>query len=186
MEKRNVKKTNGMSSTELVLAGILLAAGFVLRMVVPPIAGITPNFLILMYCLIIYLIKPKFGETIGISLVAALLCQLSTKSAIPYINFISEPIGAMVALLIVKIPFKLNIKDYSFKTSVVTFLGTVASGLTYVTAMKTVLFIKGAQGPLWTAMLTVVFATALANTVVAQLLYYPIKLAFGKKEVSYE
>ena len=180
--KRQIE-SKGLKTVDIVLVGTLLAAGAVLRLFVPPVFGITPNFVIVMYCLAIYLIRPKFGEMIGISIVAAAVCHFTTKSLIPYINFISEPIGAIVAFALVMAPFKLNFKKYSLKPAVVTFIGTLASGLTYITVLKfLILFVAVKKNPAFTALLLVVFSTAVANTIIAQLIYYPIKSALGKKD----
>lgn len=168
----------GLSATDVVLVAVLLAAGAVLRLFTPPVFGITPNFVIVMYCLAIFLIKPKFLEMIFIGLVAAAICQVTTKAMIPYINFISEPIGAIVAYTLVKMPFK-----SPFKPAIVTFLGTIASGLVFVSVMKfLILFINTPKNPAFTGLLLVVFTTAIANTIIAQLLYYPIKAATGKQD----
>ena len=172
--KRQVQN-KGLSATDVVLVAVLLAAGAVLRIFTPPFFGVTPNFVIVMYCIAIYLIKPKFIEVMFISLVAAAVCHFTTKSMIPYINFISEPVGALVAFAIIKIPFKLNIKNISFKPAVVTFFGTIASGLVYVSVMKfLILFVKTPKNPAFTFLLVVVITTAIANTIIAQLIYYPI------------
>lgn len=175
--------SNGLSATDVVLVAVLLAAGAVLRLFTPPIFGITPNFVIVMYCLAILLIRPKFAELIFISLVAAAICHFTTKSMIPYLNFISEPIGALVAYALVKSPFKYTVNRISFKPAVVTFLGTMASGLTYVFSLKfLILFVNTPKNPAFTALLLVVITTTIANTVIAQLVYYPIMKAAGKKE----
>lgn len=180
--KRQVEN-KGLSTTDIVLVGVLLAAGAVLRLFTPPFFGITPNFVIVMYCLAIYLIKPRFVEVLGISIVAAAVSHFTTKSMIPYINFISEPVGAFVAYALVKAPFNLSLKKYSFKPAVVTILGTIASGLTYITTLKfLILFIKTPKNPAFTFLLTVVITTAIANTIIAQLVYYPIKAALKKKD----
>jgi len=180
--KRQIKG-KGLSATDVVLVGVLLAAGAVLRIFTPPFFGITPNFVIVMYCLAIYLIKPRFLEMIGIGIVAAAVAHFTTKSMIPYINFISEPVGAIVAYALVKAPFKLSLGEYSFKPAVVTLLSTVASGLTYITTLKfLILFVKTPGNPAFTLLLTVVITTAVANTIIAQLVYYPIKSALGKKD----
>lgn len=179
---RNMR-VKGMQTTDIVLAGALLAAGAVLRVFVPPVFGITPNFVIVMYCLIIYLVKPKLSEVIGISLIAALICHFTSKSAIPYINFLSEPLGAIVAYVLVKSPFPLSIKGYSFKPAVVTFMGTITSGLVYITTMKFVLLFKGAaSNKAFTALLIVVAITAAANTIIAQMIYHPVKTSLRKND----
>lgn len=180
--KRQIEN-NGLSAADVVLVAVLLAAGAVLRLFTPPIFGITPNFVIVMYCLAIYLIRPKFIELIFISLVAAAVCHFTTKSLIPYINFISEPVGALVAYALVKAPFKLTFNKISFKPALVTLLGTVASGLTYISVLKfLILFVKTPKNPAFTALLLVVATTAVANTIIAQLIYYPIKAATGKQD----
>ncbi|WHH60330.1 tryptophan transporter [Petroclostridium sp. X23] len=181
--KREVKKRE-LKAVDVVLAGILIAAGAVLRLYTPPFFGITPNLVIGMYCLAILLIRPSFKEVIGIGIVAAAVCHFTTKSLIPYINFASEPIGAIVAGLLVMAPFKLSLGGkYSLKPFVVTFLGTAASGLTYITILKfLILFIETPKNPAFTYLLTVVVVTAVVNSVLAQVLYYPIKMALGKND----
>lgn len=180
--KRQVEN-KGLSAIDVVLVAVLLAAGAVLRLFTPPIFGITPNFVIVMYCIAIYLIKPRFAELIFISLVSAAVCHFTTKSMIPYINFISEPVGAIVAYALVKAPIKLTFKKLSVKPAVVTFFGTLASGLVYVFVLKfLILFVNTPKNPALAFLLTVVISTAIANTVIAQLIYYPIKAATGKQD----
>jgi hypothetical protein len=185
MENASVKRqieNKEIAAADVVLVGVLLAAGAVLRIFTPPFFGITPNFVIVMYCLAICLIKPRFIELIGISLVAAAVCHFTTKSVIPYINFISEPVGAIVAYLLVKSPFSLSVKKYSFKPAFVTLLGTLTSGVVYITAQKfLILFNNIPNSPAYTFLLTVVITTAIANTVIAQVVYFPIKASLGKR-----
>lgn len=177
--------SKGLSAIDVVLVAVLLAAGAVLRLFTPPVFGITPNFVIVMYCIAIYLIRPKFVELIFISLVAAAICHFTTKSMIPYINFISEPVGALVAFALVKAPFKFSINKVSFKPAIVTFFGTLASGLVYVSTLKfLILFVETPKNPAFAFLLTVVITTAVANTIIAQLIYYPVKAATGKKELA--
>lgn len=178
--KREVQ-SKGIGAVDVVLAGILIAAGAVLRLYTPPFFGITPNLVIGMYCLAILLIRPGFKEVLGIGIVAAAVCHFTTKSLIPYINFISEPAGAIVAGLLVMTPFNLSVGKYSFKPFIVTLLGTVASGLVYVSTLKfLILFVEAPSNPALTYLLMVVVVTAVVNSVLAQVLYYPIKVALGK------
>ncbi len=180
--KRQVER-KGIGIMDVLLVGVLLAAGAVLRLVTPPVFGITPNLLIVMYCLAIYLIKPRYKELIFISLVAAALCHLTTKSMIPYINFISEPIGATVAFLLVKAPFKLQIKTFSLKPGLVTLFSTLASGLVYVSVLKfLILFVKTPKNPAYIGLLSTVIAMAVLNTIIAQVIYKPVQMAAGKQE----
>lgn len=179
---RQVEK-KGLSATDVVLVAVLLAAGAVLRLITPPIFGITPNFVIVMYCMAILLIRPKLVEALFIGLVAAAICHFTTKSMIPYINFISEPLGVMAVFFMMKIPFKVSALKM-FKPAIITFVGTVVSGLIYVSTLKfLILFVKTPANPAYIGLLGVVFGTAALNTIIAQLIYFPIKAATGKKDL---
>lgn len=179
----NEKKINKLSAADVVLAGALIAAGAVLRLFCPPIFGITPNFVICMYCLSILIIKPSLRQTLGIGLVAAAISHFTTKSMIPYLNFISEPVGATVAYLLVTGLTSLKIVKFSLKPFVVTLLGTLASGLTYVFILKlAILFVQTPKNPALLGLLSVVIVTGLINSVLAQVIYYPIMAASGKKD----
>ncbi|ADY57356.1 hypothetical protein Sgly_3088 [Syntrophobotulus glycolicus DSM 8271] len=178
-----MKKT--LSATDIVLVGALLAAGAVLRVFCPPIFGITPNFVICMYVLAILIVRPSLAQALGIGIVAAAICHFTTKSMIPYINFISEPVGAVVTYFLVRGLSGLNRGRITFKPFIVTLLGTMASGLTYVSILKfAVLFVATAKNPAFLGLLTVILTTALANAVIAQLIYEPIMAALGKKTTS--
>jgi hypothetical protein len=181
MAKRQVKSGSSLTTVDIVMVGILLAAGSVLRIFCPPFFGITPNFTIGMYCLAICLIRPRFIETLGIGLVAAMVCHLTTKSLVPYLNFLSEPAGAIAAYLFTIIPSNLSIGKYTFKPALVTFGGTITSGLVYITLVKfLVLFSGTGTNPAFTALLTVVLVTAATNILLAQLAYQPISTALGR------
>ncbi|MDR1137892.1 MAG: hypothetical protein LBK91_06175, partial [Synergistaceae bacterium] len=54
----------GLDIKDVLLIGILLAAGAVLKFFVGTVVnfGMKPNFIIAMYCLIILLIKPRMRE----------------------------------------------------------------------------------------------------------------------------
>lgn len=181
------KVKKNLSAADIVLAGALIAAGAVLRVFSPPIFGITPNFIICMYCLAILVIRPRFTQSLGIGVVAAAVSHLTTKSMIPYLNFISEPVGAAVTFLLVaglaKIRFgNLNLGKISFKPLVVTLIGTFASGLTYISILKlAILFVSTPKNPAFLGLLSVVITTALINSVLAQVLYSPIMAASGRK-----
>lgn len=176
---RTVEK-KGLNALDVALVAVLLAVGAVLRMFIPPFFGITPNLVIGMYCLAILLIRPKFVPIIGIGLVAAAICQLTTKSLFPYLNFISEPIGALVVGLLSLINFEAGFLKY-IRPMLITFFGTVASGLSYVSIFKVIALLGTVpKNPAFSALLYVVFVTAFVNCVVATILYFPLKAALSK------
>lgn len=93
MEKRVVvkEKKSGLSTADVILVGVLLAVGAVLKFFVGSMfsAGMKPNFIIAMYCLAILLIKPKFIEAIIIGIIAGAICQVFPGT--PYINLPLSP-----------------------------------------------------------------------------------------------
>lgn len=176
-----IPSRSSLTAGDVVLVAALLAAGAVLRLFAPQILGITPNFVIGMYCLAVCLLRPGLKETLGIGLVAAAVCQVTTKSLILYLNFISEPVGILAAYAVMRAPCQLTWKGYSFQPAVTTLLGTLASGLTYISIFKTaILFVEVKKNPTFSYLLLVVLVTAAANTVLAQALYQPLHTALGR------
>ena len=88
-----------MKSKDIVIVGVLLGIGAIVRYVSLVVPGaITSNLVIAFYALAIALILPKFTEAIGIGLVAGIICAMISHSVFPPANLISEPVGALVAL----------------------------------------------------------------------------------------
>lgn len=167
--------TSKMSKTkEIAVVAFLIAIGAVLRMFSPAIFGITPNFVIAMYCLAILLLRPKIGTALGIGIVAGAVSMIFSKSPIPYLNLATEPAGALVCALLASYLPEFSVKNYSFKPAVATLIGTLVSGGLYV-----VLNFKLALGLPATAMqaafVGVVIPVAVINLVIAQALYAPVK-----------
>ena len=66
----------GLSTQDLILIAVLLAAGAVLKLTVGSLLssmGMKPNFIIAMYCLAIILTRPKLGQALVIGLLAGLI-----------------------------------------------------------------------------------------------------------------
>lgn len=154
------------------VSAMLLAIGAILRLVSPSIAGVSPNWIIAMYCLAIVLFRPSVGRAMSIGVVAGALCLATSKSVFPYGNLISEPLGALVCALVVSLPFNMRIGRIDLRPAVGALFGTLASGLTFTTLAKLILGL-----PLKVylyGMLPVVLTVTAANTVIAQALYYPV------------
>ncbi|WP_371375960.1 tryptophan transporter [Sporomusa aerivorans] len=154
------------------VTAMLLAIGAILRLVSPSIAGISPNWIIAMYCLSIVLFRTSLGRAAGIGLVAGALCLATSKSVLPYGNLISEPVGALVCAGIVGLPFSMKVGRLELRPAVGALFGTLASGLTFTTLAKLILGL-----PLKVylyGMLPVVLTVAATNTVIAQAMYYPV------------
>lgn len=174
-----VVKQKGLQAIDVAIVAVLLAVGAVLRMFTPPFAGITPNFIIGMYCLAILLLRPKLAGIVGIGLVSAAVCMVTTKSIIPFLNFISEPIGALAVGFLALIDFKQGVLKY-IRPFVITYIGTATSGFSYASVMIYFLTANGKNAPAFAALTSVVLITALANSILVSVLYFPLKNALAK------
>jgi hypothetical protein len=179
--KREVarQEKKGLQIRDVILIGILLAAGAVLKFFVGTVInfGMKPNFIIAMYCLIILLIKPGIAEAAIIGLLSGAICQFFPGQ--PYINFASELLGALAMCLLIKIPLE-KIK-LPVKTLVCTFVSTLVSGFSFIAVMY-VMYYSGADikpTPLGIFM-AIIFGTAAINAVIVQVLYIPLKLVLKK------
>ncbi len=182
MEKRVVlkEKKAGLTISDVILVGVLLATGAVLKFFVGSMfnAGMKPNFIIAMYCLAILIIKPKLSEAIVIGIIAGAICQVFPGT--PYINLISEPLGAFVMAVLISLPLKF--KMYSLLKPVLgTFLSTLASGLSYLGILY-IAFYAGAdvEAIPFSAFSIMILLTAIVNAIIVQILYVPVKLALGR------
>lgn len=164
----------------LILVAVLLAAGAVLKMTVGSFVnffGMKPNFIIAMYCLAILLIRPNFGQAAIIGLLAGAVCQLLPGT--PYLNFISELLGALCMAALIRVPMKFG--RVNLQTVVSTFVATVVSGGAFVICLF--LFLGAAASSL-VAYIPIVLCTALINCVIVQVLYLPLRKVL-KKDASH-
>ena len=164
----------------VAIAALLLAIGSIMRIVSPSFAGISINWVITMYCITILIVKPSMPKAVAIGLVAGAINTITSKSPLPHLNFLSEPVGALVCVLLMAIPLALKVGPVSLRPAVITFLTTIASGLTFVTSFKLLMNVPN-QVYLY-GMLPVVLFTACANSVMAQVLYYPARKLLGHEE----
>jgi len=140
-------------------------------------AGMKPNFIIAMYCLAILLIKPRFVEAIVIGIIAGAICQVFPGT--PYINLISEPVGAIVMVLLVYLP--LQIGKFSLRPIIGTFISTLASGMTFLGVLYAAFYTGANVNTLPVGVfLGIILGTALVNSIIVQVLYIPLKLALGR------
>ena len=184
MQKREitVNKQKGLSISDILLIGILLAAGAVLKFFVGSMfTFVKPNFIIAMYCLIILLIRPRVYEALIIGILAGGVCQFFPGT--PYINFIGEALGALTMALMLKLP--LRIGKFSLTPMLGTFISTLVSGFVFVGILYLAIaggMVNAAAAPMFTVFVATVLGTAVINTFIVQLLYIPLKLALKKDE----
>ena len=173
------QKQAGLSTQDLILIAVLLAAGAVLKLTVGSLLssmGMKPNFIIAMFCLAIVLTRPKVGQAVVIGLLAGLVCQIPLLNATPLLNIPSEVLGALVCGLLVRVPMEigdkldLNPLANTFASTLV-FGGVFAFLSVYINVMST-------GGDMMVALATyaaIVLGTATFNAVLVQILALPLK-----------
>ena len=173
-EKRTVatadREKAGLSTQDLILIAVLLAAGAVLKLTVASFlsfAGMKPNFVIAMYCLAIILTRPKVPQAILIGLLAGIMCQIPMLNATPLVNIPSEVLGAFACGLLIYVPMKIGGK-LDINPIVNTFLSTVVSGYTFAIIVG---LMNGLELPvIFVTYAVMVFGTAAFNAILVQIL----------------
>lgn len=172
-------KKAGLSTQDLILIAVLLAAGAVLKLTVGSLLssmGMKPNFIIAMYCLAIILTKPKLGQALIIGLLAGLICQIPLLNATPLLNIPSEVLGALACGLLIKVPMRIGGK-FDLNPLVNTFISTVVSGGTFA-LLSVYINVVSTGGDVMVALATyaaIVFGTATFNCILVQVLAMPLK-----------
>jgi energy-coupling factor transport system ATP-binding protein len=164
----------------VAVTALFLAIGMILRMVSPSVAGISPNWLISMYCIAILIFRPSLGRAAGIGLVAGALCVATSKAIFPYANFGSELLGAIACASMMRLSFLEKGLLGKIRPLLCGLVTTLVSGFVFVTLTKVVMNVP-MQVYLY-GMLPVVLTVAAVNSVVTQLLYIPASRLFGESE----
>ena len=172
-EKRTVQTndTQGFSIQDLIIVAVLLAAGAVLKLFVGSVInffGMKPNFIIASYCIAILLVKPRLYQCAIIGVLAGAICQFLPGT--PWLNFISELLGAVAMFFMMKVPFRF--KKLDLTPALATFVSTVVSGSSFVVCLF--LFMHMEKSGL-VAYIPIVLGTAAIGAVLVQLLYIPLK-----------
>lgn len=160
----------------IAITAMLLAIGIILHTVSPNVGGVTPNWTIAMYSIVICLVNPSLGQALGIGLVAGLTLVPSSKSAFPLGNLASEISGAVTACILVKAMLAVGLGNWRFRSFLVGFLATMVSGSVFTQIIRYILNLPMA---VWfKAMLPVVLAVALVNGLVTYAMFGPVKRLF--------
>ena len=177
-EKRvlNNETTKGFSIQDLIIVAVLLAAGAVLKLFVGSVInffGMKPNFIIASYCLAILLVRPKLPGCAIIGILAGAICQFLPGT--PWLNFISELLGAVTMCFMIKVPFR--VKNLDLNPLLSTFVATVVSGGSFVVCLF--LFMHMETSGL-VAYIPIVLGTAAIGSVLVQVLYVPLKKVLNR------
>ncbi len=166
----------------VTVSTLMLALGTILHLVSPSVAGVTPNWTIATYCVAILLTRPSLSQTLGIGLVAALINVLTSKSAFPYGNLLSEPGGALTAALVTRAMLSMKFRKiggFDLTPILSGFLATVVSGGIFVTILWQVLGLP--DNVYMYGMWPMVLVVGALNGAITPILYIPAQRLFSKR-----
>lgn len=172
-------RREGLSTRDIILVAVLLAAGAVLKLTVGSLLssmGMKPNFVIAMYCLAIIIVRPTVAQSLVIGLLAGLVCQVPMLNATPLLNIPSELLGALVCGLLIKVPMRIGGK-LDLNPLVNTFVSTLISGGVFA-FLSVYINVMSTGGDLMVALAAyaaIVLGTATFNAVLVQVLAMPLK-----------
>ncbi|WP_239938863.1 hypothetical protein [Rubneribacter badeniensis] len=172
-------RREGLSTRDIILVAVLLAAGAVLKLTVGSLLssmGMKPNFIIAMYCLAIIIVRPTVAQSLVIGLLAGLVCQVPMLNATPLLNIPSELLGALACGLLIKVPMRIGGK-LDLNPLVNTFVSTLVSGGVFA-FLSVYINVMSTGGDLMVALAAyaaIVLGTATFNAVLVQVLAMPLK-----------
>ncbi|MBR2835499.1 MAG: hypothetical protein IKE43_07330 [Coriobacteriales bacterium] len=179
------QEKKGLTTQDLILIAVLLAAGAVLKLTVASFFasfGMKPNFIIAMYCLAIILTKPSVLQSTIIGLIAGLICQIPMLNATPFLNIVSETLGALVCGLLIKVNMNPGGK-FDLNPTVNTFISTCVSGGTFALMAIFINVILPGTGGVEAAIAAyaaIVLGTATFNAVLNTILVPPLRKVLKK------
>ena len=163
----------------VAITAMLLAIGIILHTVSPNVGGVTPNWTIAMYSIVINLTNPSLPQALGIGFISGMTLVPSSKSAFPLGNLASEVCGAVVCCLLVKAMLAVKLEKWRLRPFIAGLVATMVSGV-FTFILKIVL---GLPFSVWLyAMLPVVAVIGVLNGSITFLLYGPVRRLFFVQE----
>jgi hypothetical protein len=165
-----------MNTKTLALTSVLIALGYVLHTVVPPLFfGMKPDLLLVMMFLAIIL-SPTKQNVIVASLAAGVISALTTGMPGGQIaNLVEKPITAFIFLgmyLVIK-----KVKINAFSAVLLTVIGTIISGTIFLVVA---MLVAGLPGSLLSFIGMIVLPTSAISGVI-MFFIYPVANRFSKR-----
>lgn len=167
-----------MKTKSLALTGVLLALGYVLHAIMPPLfLGMRPDMMLTMLFLSIIMF-PTLSNVVVAALATGFITALTTTFPGGQIaNIVDKPVSALVFLGLFLLVSRYRVNALTM--AILTFAGTVVSGSVF---LGTALLVVGLPGTFLSIFAAVVLPTAAVNTVVMFVLY-PVAHSIRKRSM---
>lgn len=167
-----------MNLKKIILSSLLIAIGFMFRVVTPPVLlGMKPDFLLSMMFIAI-LLNDDYKMTLLVGGVVGILTAATTTFPGGQVaNIIDKFITSQCVFL----AFRLlnNRINGQLKVLIINCLGTILSGCTFLTAAGLLFGLPGGKS-FSVLVMAVVLPAAVANTIIGSILYNAIVLALKR------
>lgn len=178
-----------IDTKKMILNAILLGIGLILHQILPVLAGgITPDITLVMLFCIMIINRDNYKTCLIAGIITAIFSALSTKFPMGQIpNFIDKMVTMnvmyifMKSLYLMPIMKKLGKKVDQVVVIMMTIVGTLVSGVVFLTAAYIIASLPGGFGVLF---VTVVLPTLVFNLVACLVLYNVLSLSL--KRSSYQ
>lgn len=155
-----------MNTKDMITTSLLLAMGLVLHTIVPGILGMKFD-LLLIFMFLAILINPSFKNMFLSGVTAGVLSALTTTfPAGQFPNIIDKIFTAFFVFLLIKF-MKEKISPI-IRISIISFLGTIFSGVIFLTSA---LFLVGLPAPIEILIISVVLPTSFMNTFISSIIF---------------
>lgn len=155
-----------MNTKDMITTSLLLAMGLVLHTIVPGVFGMKFD-LLLTFMFLAILINPSFKNMFLSGVIAGILSALTTTfPAGQFPNIIDKIFTAFFVFLLIKL-MKEKIHPI-IKVSIISFLGTIFSGIIFLTSA---LFLVGLPAPIEILIVGVVIPTSFMNTFISTIIF---------------
>ena len=156
-----------MKTKQLTINALLLAVGFILHYVTPAIGSMQIDFSLITLVLIIAFNKNSFNTCIASGIATGIFAGLTTKFPLGLVpNIIDKIVTTVLVYFLIKLLDKTSLQS-RIKTVVVYAMGTLISGITFLTSA---LILVGLPAPFKLLFVTVVIPAVVINTIVGCLL----------------
>ena len=156
-----------MKTKQLVINSLLLSVGFILHYVTPAIGFMQIDFSLITLVLVINLNKNNLGSCIASGIATGIFSGITSKFPMGLIPNIIDKIVTTVAMyFLIKLLDKTSLQS-RIKTVVVYAMGTLISGITFLTSALILVGLPASFGLLFA---TVVIPAVVINTIVGCLL----------------
>src|SRR6056297_2892333 len=173
---------NLMNTKDLVQASLLVAIGFILHAVFPPLVmGMKPDFSLAMMFIVI-IIKRDFKLGFLVAIATGIFTALTTGFPGGQVaNMVDKLLTFMIVYPLIPIIVKLPSRKLS--TGIITAFGTLLSGVIF---LGTAALLVGLPGPFTVLFSTVVIPAAVVNTVTAVIVFSVVDFAMDVEVKSAE